>query len=148
MGRLYGANTIGAVLGTGVAGFFLLPQLGLAATTWCTAAANALVGLAALALATRASLLPAAAPEPEVASVDPNRPGIAPLVGISALAGFASLLCEVAWFRLMTLILSAAVYSFSIMLLAFLLGIGLGGWVGGRISDRIFARAASRPVKK
>ena len=142
VGRLYGANTIGAVIGTGIAGFFLLPQLGLAATTWCTAAANALVGLAALALASRPGVLPAAAPAPpELRGPGEPQASVAPLLAISALAGFASLLCEVAWFRLMTLILGGSVYSFTIMLLAFLLGIGVGGWTGGALSDRIFAKA-------
>ena len=33
VGRLYGANTLGAVIGTGLAGFWLLPTIGLSATT-------------------------------------------------------------------------------------------------------------------
>jgi len=40
VGRLYGANTLGAVLGTALAGFVLLPMLGLRVTTFWTAAAN------------------------------------------------------------------------------------------------------------
>jgi len=58
---------------------------------------------------------------------------------IAALTGFASLVYEVSWFRLMTLMLGASTYSFSIMLISFLLGIGAGGWAGGRISDRILS---------
>jgi len=46
----------------------------------------------------------------------------------------------VAWFRLLTLILGGSAYSFSLMLLAFLLGIGLGGWGGGAIADRSLER--------
>jgi predicted membrane-bound spermidine synthase len=144
VGRLYGANTIGAVLGTGIAGFFLLPRLGLEATTWCTAAANGVVALGALALARRDQALPGDRPAPAPAEeFAPTQEGVstAPLLAISALAGFASLLCEVAWFRLMTLILGGSAYSFSVMLLAFLLGIGLGGWVGGSQSDRVFAKS-------
>ena len=53
------------------------------------------------------------------------------LLVVAALAGFAGLLCEVAWFRLMVLILGGRAYAFSTMLLAFLLGIGVGGWAGG-----------------
>ena len=50
VGRLYGANTLGAVLGTAAAGFWLLPTLGLAATTAWTAGANGLLALLAVAL--------------------------------------------------------------------------------------------------
>ena len=50
VGRLYGANTLGAVLGTAAAGFWLLPVLGLRATTTWTAAANGLLALGAVGL--------------------------------------------------------------------------------------------------
>ena len=49
IGRLYGANTIGAVCGVGLAGFFLLPTFGLSTTTIITAAGN--VALCAMAAA-------------------------------------------------------------------------------------------------
>lgn len=147
VGRLYGANTIGAVLGTAIAGFWLLPLLGLAATTRCTAAANVLVALVAVLLAKgRAPLTVAPLHEASARGADTSGRAVAPLVAISALAGYASLLCEVAWFRLMTLVLGASAYSFTIMLLGFLLGIGLGGWAGGRLADRIHSQAGSRGV--
>ena len=47
VGRLYGVNTLGAVTGTALAGFVLLPSLGLAVTTRWTAAANLVLALAA-----------------------------------------------------------------------------------------------------
>ena len=50
---------------------------------------------------------------------------------MAAATGFTGLLYEVAWFRLMSLLLGGSAYAFSIMLLAFLLGIGLGGLIGG-----------------
>ena len=58
VGRLYGANTIGAVLGTALGGFALLPWLGLAHTTWGTAFASGLIALAAFALARAANPTP------------------------------------------------------------------------------------------
>ena len=51
VGRLYGANTLGAVVGTALCGFLLLPWLGLAQTTWSTAIGSGLIALAALSLA-------------------------------------------------------------------------------------------------
>ena len=41
----YGINTLGALLGTLVGGFILLPYLGMSATTLCTAAINITIGV-------------------------------------------------------------------------------------------------------
>ncbi len=163
VGRLYGVNTLGAVLGTALAGFVLLPRFGLAATTWGTAAANGVLALLALALS-RASepVALVASEERGVSKLSPGRSGegkrtgaevapkrdsyLGPLLLVAALAGFASLLCEIAWFRLLALTLGGSAYAFTIMLLAFLLGIGIGGWAGGRLADRDLARGGRRLV--
>ncbi|MFH1464099.1 MAG: fused MFS/spermidine synthase [Pseudomonadota bacterium] len=138
IGLLYGVNTAGAVLGTFLAGFVLLPAPGLAATTHLAAAANGLLLAAALLLSrwgdgTEPPLVEAAAAEP------PPAPGRALLL-VAGLAGCASLVYELAWFRVMALTLGASTYAFSIMLLAFLTGIALGGWGGGGLADRLLAR--------
>jgi spermidine synthase len=137
VGLLYGVNTLGAVLGTALAGFVLLPRLGLASTNQTAVAGNLAVAASAalLALAYRPTTRAVAATATRSATAR-TRDDSKPILIIAALAGFASLLCEVAWFRLMTLILGGSTYSFSIMLLAFLLGIGIGGWAGGRPADR------------
>ena len=62
---LYAVNTVGAVIGTVCAAFWLLPTLGLRATIVAAAGVNALVFLTAWALARRASPLE---PAPEAAS--------------------------------------------------------------------------------
>lgn len=146
VGRLYGANTLGAVLGTAFAAFLLLPQFGVEKTTYWAATANIVLAFAALiiTLVIRQTSMSVA--------VSPTRihhhtfesirylpvASISPPIAIAALTGFASLLCEVAWFRLTSLVLGGSAYAFSIMLLAFLLGIGIGGWVGGYMADRSF----------
>ncbi len=140
VGRLYGANTLGAVLGTGLAGFVLLPHLGLAVTTWWTASANGLLALAALGLArARGPIRPSPKAAPET-NTEKSFGSLSPLMIVAGLAGLSSLLYEVAWFRLMTLMLGGSAYAFSIMLLAFLMGIGLGGWLGAGAADRSFSR--------
>ena len=48
VGILYGINTLGAVLGTLATGFYLIPTLGLTATTWSAAGMNIGIGLIAL----------------------------------------------------------------------------------------------------
>jgi spermidine synthase len=65
---------------------------------------------------------------------------VKPLLVIAAASGFAALVYEIAWFRLMALILGASTYAFSVMLLAFLIGIGAGGWLAGPIADLFYRK--------
>jgi spermidine synthase len=143
VGRLYGANTIGAVLGTGLAGFVLLPKLGLSTTTWVTAGGNLLLCIGATALARTVGELDAG-PSQEEESTGSWQ--ISSLALVAMLAGMASLMHEVAWFRVFSLILGASAYAFTIMLLSFLLGIGIGGWKGGRWADKLYAEGGFKRV--
>jgi spermidine synthase len=133
VGLLYGVNTFGAVAGTFLAGFVLLPALGLSSTTLLAAGANIALLVASVALSRRAD-----GEAPPVVEASDREPPPAPdkaLLAVVCLAGCASLIYELSWFRLMTLTLGASTYAFSTMLLAFLVGIAGGGWAGGRIAD-------------
>ena len=50
LGRLYGLNTLGAMTGTTLAGFFLIEFVGVRASLWATAAINLAIGAAAIRL--------------------------------------------------------------------------------------------------
>src|SRR5438477_2776666 len=50
LGRLYGLNTLGAMLGTALAGFLLIEFVGVRASLWATAAINLAIGAAAISL--------------------------------------------------------------------------------------------------
>jgi spermidine synthase len=129
VGSLYAVNTAGAVFGVWMAGFWLLPELHVTLTTQVVATGNFLLCLLAFILdrgpaAVSAPLREASAPIPRA------------VLTVAALAGFSSLAMEVAWFRLLTLVLGASTYAFTVMLLAFLAGIALGGRIGGPLADR------------
>ncbi len=129
VGRLYGINTAGAVVGVAAAGFWLLPELGVHTTTVLVACGNfALCGIALWMDRGGSALEPI--PATRVAPLPPA------VLVVAAFAGTSSLAMEVAWFRLLSLVLGASTYAFSVMLLAFLAGIALGGRVGGPIADR------------
>lgn len=140
VGRLYGANTLGAVVGVGLAGFYLLPTHGLNATTWITAGGNLLLCLMAgsLGLSVGDVAAPAAKTSTEQASAAPAWTYALPALAL--MAGLSSLIYEVSWFRVMVLTLGGSAYAFSVMLLSFLLGIGTGGWAGGPIADAAWRR--------
>lgn len=125
VGALYAVNTLGAVAGTALAGFLLLPTLGMTATLRATAAANAGIGAIALFLAGRISSSASTASGERV----PGAPAAAgdPLVlWVFAASGFAAMVLEVAWTRGLVLVVGSSVYAFSLMLVAFLAGLALG----------------------
>ncbi len=135
VGLLYGVNTFGAVAGTFLAGFVLLPAFGLATTTALAAATNVGLLIASIALSRQAD-----GDVPPTVEASDSEPPPAPdkaLLVVVGLAGCASLIYELAWFRLMTLTLGASTYAFSTMLLAFLTGIAAGGWAGGKLADTL-----------
>lgn len=145
IGTLYAVNTAGAVVGIGVCGFLLLPQLGITRTTLVVAAANILLGLAALVLASKpASNVPRANDKPGIADVDMSV--MVPVAAAIGLAGFAALVYEVAWTRLLALMLGSGTHTFSVMLIAFLAGIAAGARIGGPFADRILASGGLRLV--
>jgi spermidine synthase len=122
--RLYSANTLGAALGAFLAGFVLLPVLGLRATLRWTAAVNAALGAAALALGRRQ---PPRLPVVFASDGPRERRLRDPLtLAVAALSGFIALSYEVLWTRLLTFFVGWTVYAYATMLAAFLLGLGLG----------------------
>jgi len=136
IGVLYAINTAGAIAGTLVAAFLLLPELGLRRTVWFGALLNALVfGLAAL-LARNAPLVEPTpqASEGEVAARPDPGGGLWILPAI-ALSGAVSFAYEVAWTRLLGQLLGASTHAFATMLASFLIGIALGSAVAARFAS-------------
>lgn len=148
VGRLYGINTLGAVGGVVGAGFFMLPQLGMARTTMVTVGINILIGIGTLILnrhfqREEETILVSEQIPREWAFTD-GRPwtGTASLMWFVLLtSGFTAMLYEMAWTRVLTLILGASTYAFTTMLAVFLVGLGAGSLWMGRLIDRL-----SRPV--
>lgn len=138
IGRLYAINTAGAVFGVWLVGFYLLPDLGVRTTTLAAAGANLLLAAVALWLGRGARQEPDTARSVDAAPLRDHR-----WLGIAVLCGLGSLGLEVAWFRLMALVLGASTYAFSIMLLAFLIGIAGGGYLGGAIAERLAPAGAA-----
>ena len=137
MGLLYGANTAGAVFGCLLAGFYLLRVFDMATATFMAAGINLAVALASLLLAR----LSPHKTTPEASPVD--RAGLSgywPVYAAIALSGAGALGAEVVWTRLLGLMLGATVYTFSIILSIFLVGLGIGSAVGS-----IVLRSIARP---
>lgn len=142
VGLLYALNTLGAVVGTALAGYVLLPALGMRATLWLAAAVNLMVG-AAIVLADRHLAGVAGPPSPSPTAADVPVAPAASLIALGlAVAGAASMIYEVAWTRALSLVIGSSTYAFTAMLLAFLLGLALGS----ALFSRLFGTRALGPA--
>ncbi len=144
-GRLYAANTLGAILGTFAAGIVLIELLGLTGTLVVGAACSAIAGLVALRLAQGADpVAPVAhdrAPKAPAARRDTSaaRPRLA--LGLAFVSGLTSLGYQVLWTRLMSSGTGNSTYVFTLILGTFLIGIALGAAAFTRLRPYI-----GRPV--
>ncbi len=136
LGFFYGANIVGAVIGCVLAGFYLLRVFDMAVATFIAVAINVAVAAAGFALARRS---------PHSAAVDTRAPtpvsSGARLVYLTiALSGMTAIGAEIVWTRLLSLMLGATVYTFSLILAVVLVGLGIGSSGGAYI-----ARLVRRP---
>jgi len=125
LGRLYGINTLGAVVGTALAGFFLIEFVGVRGSLWLTAAINLAIGGTALWLGRDEGLTDPGRQPGE--RQDPPRDVLRNVaLLLLAVTAFASLLDEIAWTRVLVMLVGGSTYAFTLILLVFLLGIGIG----------------------
>src|SRR5687768_924801 len=145
LGFFYAGNIAGAVMGTLLAGFYLLRVFDMNTATYVAAAINFAVGGLGLLVAAKTpvtlgqdeslafnqgSLIPAPRPSSDALLV---------YVAI-ALSGFCALAAQVIWTRLLSLLFGASTYTFSLILAVFLIGLGIGSSIGS-----ILARSIDRP---
>lgn len=135
LGFFYGGNIAGAVLGCLLAGFYLLRVHNVPTATYTAATINLIVASIAFILASRTKHAAAAADgKMAFAEADPASGVIYVTI---ALSGLSALGAEVVWTRLLSLMLGATVYTFSIILAVFLIGLGIGSSVGSYLSRRL-----------
>jgi spermidine synthase len=131
VGRLYFINSLGAVFGCGLAGFILLPGVGLELSIMLPAMASIAVGLACIVWARR---LPDGSSSPSAGDPTESLPAVYSVsqvrwvLGLMFLSGLLTMIYELSWIRLLGLVLGSSVYSFSVMLMTFIGGIALGSW--------------------
>ena len=130
---LYAINTLGAAAGCYVAGFHLLPSIGLASSNMLAAALNLTVGVVAIVLSRSlvgASTRPAAEPAAPALPVDASAAFVPiALYGTAAITGCAALVLQIVWTRQLALLVGGSTYAFAAMLCVVLIGIGVGSLV-------------------
>jgi spermidine synthase len=123
---LYAANTLGAVLGAALTGFFLLRLLGMQVTLWVAAGVNLLVAASACWMREPESFF--GVREKDASSTSSS--SAVPLL-LAALTGFSSMIFEVGWARILGILTSNSAYGFALILTVMLLGLGLGSLIQG-----------------
>ena len=137
LGFFYGGNIAGAVLGCVLAGFYLLRDHDMAFATYVAVVIDVAVAAAGLALAK--STFYHGAEEPETSqSAEPMVPkGAWPVLITIGISGATALAAEAVWTRLLSLLLGATTYTFSLILAAFLLGLGAGSSAGAALARNV-----------
>ena len=132
MGFFYGANIAGAVVGCLLAGFYLLREFDIVVATFVAVGLDVVVATLAFGLATVSASggAPVAKADAPKITRGPDRT-ILIAIGLS---GFVALGSEVVWTRLMSLMLGATTYTFSIILAVFLAALGVGSALGSYVS--------------
>ncbi|MGH9143121.1 MAG: fused MFS/spermidine synthase, partial [Vicinamibacterales bacterium] len=163
-GVLYAVNTSGAAAGAIAAGFFLIPAVGLRATTGVGVVLNVVSAAGAWWLARRAetaefaksaeipfsgnkknktgsALSQRSSRSPRFLPKSPRLQLVSPAPGLAcaaaAISGFAALIYEVAWTRLLALVIGPTTYAFATMAAAFISGLAIGSALGTRLARRV-----------
>ena len=129
LGFFYGGNIAGGVLGSLAAGFYLLRQYDVTIATFAGVAINVGVALVAYLLAARTEYHAEA-----VAVRGVTAHGTTSVYVAIALSGLTALAAEVIWTRLLSLHFGATVYTFSLILAVFLMGLGIGSTIGASLA--------------
>jgi len=148
-GRLYGLNTIGAALGALLCGFWLINFLGVGGSLIFAVLVNGIIGLSCLLAKYKAETRKAAANqaafgsqkslqtnEAERTTLPEYQRVVNGALVIFAVSGFCAMAYEVIWTKLLGLIIGPSTYSFTIVLVTFILGLALGSMIFGWLADK------------
>jgi spermidine synthase len=151
---LYTRNLAGAICGSVVAGFLLLPLFGVRATIYIAAAINIVIGLATIFADQQIKTAPGAEDHSEAASKEDSIPSgfqfgkdcIVSELGevddrsfwlvCAFVSGFVTISTQVAWTRMLTMIIGSSTYAFSIVVALFLSGLAGGAYLVSRLQGR------------
>jgi spermidine synthase len=132
--RFYSTNSLGAVFGSGVAGFYLVQQWGMLASLQWAAFANLAIAACAIAISRSQGDLPPLNNKTTFAeSVFPAKSALL----LVAATGGVSMGLEVLCSRVVAQLVGGSLQSFAIVLMAFILGIGTGA---GLVASPRFAK--------
>jgi spermidine synthase len=143
-GALYFLNTVGAAVGAMVAGFVLIPSVGMSRTIYFAIAATTLAALSVLVVLNISRDADEPLPQITARPAEPRHSFISPWIAIAilGLSGFAALVHEIAWTRILSLILGPTTYAFAATLTAVVAGVAVGSGAGTWLVSTRASKAA------
>ena len=142
--KLYTRNLVGAICGSIAAGFFLLPTLGIRRTIYVASIINIVIGIVAI-IADR-KLETTSSQSSARRTINSHESfGKDELIKIDQpkfwlfcafVSGFVTFSTQVAWTRVLTMIIGSSTYAFSITIALFLMSLSLGAYVVARLPLR------------
>jgi len=142
---LYLANVLGAMCGTATTAIVLVEILGFQHTLWVAAAGNFTIAVVSICLAVRSRPMLKTLPQVAMAAQGPRSAGGASDRVIRTIlfsTGFAAMAMEVVWSRAFTPVLRTQVYSFALIIFAYLGATFLGSLIYRRDLARGRLRSA------
>ncbi|WP_114238750.1 fused MFS/spermidine synthase [Dyella sp. C9] len=133
-GRLYAANTAGAIAGVLLAPFALIPALGVQGAAWAAASLNLLAAAVAWSLE---RYRPSAARQVSGSGETATPPSARLALVLYAIAGGVALGYEVVWSQTVVQFMSTRAFAFAMMLAVYLLGLMLGSAIYARFAERV-----------
>lgn len=131
---LYGMNTAGAVAGVLITQFWALKWLGISGTTWVAVAVNGLVFLLCMQFDPNPALRAARREKKTTPEEKPlSRAAGKYLLALFGFSGMVALSSEILWTRVLVIPLGSSLYSFALILAAFLFGIAAGSLCAHRV---------------
>lgn len=142
--KLYTRNLVGAIGGCLIAGFLLLPILGVRTTIYVAAVINIAIGIASIMADRRMETQSTLEGDTGSADLDVlQRDNIQVVTGVNDakfwmvcafISGFVTISTQVAWTRMLAMIIGSSTYAFSIVVALFLMGLSAGAYVIARKS--------------
>ena len=155
--RLYTRNLVGAICGSLAAGFLLLPILGVRATIYAASIINIVIGVVAILVDRPGQSKREREESPAAAggSLRGESPAVVSETHFTGdefdarkfwlfcafISGFVTISTQVAWTRILSMVIGSSTYAFSIVVALFLLGLSAGAFVIARRGRRVSLRA-------
>ncbi len=132
---LYAVNTLGAAVGAILSAYLLIGLLGLEGAARAASLVNVALGILVFAIASRRTTPPEPSAE-RAAPLPQPQLGYTEVLILSALSGAVALGYEVAWYRVLGIVLKGTVYVFGTVLFFYLVGIAIGSLAAQRRIDQ------------
>lgn len=132
----YGINTFGAASGALAAGFYLPRWIGMSGSYWLATGVMVFVGVMSLVLSRLH--------RPEALTTPASRQGETSLkisiphwiAGLAFFSGFSTLALQVLWVRMFAQTLHNSVYTYSAIIVTFLIALAVGAWISSWLAKR------------